>query len=363
MQISHPLVLKHLQQLLKTHTLNVDVSLMWLDFLKTETSFTTKKSLSKTMSVQGLDQRQAFVHQFLSEVDLDSMSDQEKTSIYQRVNDSIQPLVISDYLTNPYYKAVKPEAIQIEDWAITYQTLLPFQGCVYDDVKMNASTFVETTPIGYVDQPFPYLAIQQHQTTWMSVTPFEIHTMEPILKTLKGHVVALGLGLGYFAFMAALNPNVTHITVIEKDKTAIDLFLKYIFSYFPHPNKITIVHQDALDYVSVAKKNIDHVFVDIYHTADDGLPLYLMIKKKEPLWKNTVFSYWLEQSMLGLLRRYMFVFLSLPVKATLKVYPPWAVTLLENIKCVSKDTVIDSIFDLNQWLSSDHILKMIQQFP
>jgi hypothetical protein len=363
MLIKNASVAKGLETLQNTHVFNVMIAAMWLDFLKTETSFTTAKALSKTMKEQRLDLNQAFIYQFLAALDLDSLRELDKKNIQSRIRDSIQPLSIQDYRTNPYYQTVKPKPIQLDNWAITYQTLSPFQGCVYDDVRIDPSTFTETTPIGYVDQPFSYLAIQQDDTTWMSVTPFEIHTMEPILNTLHGHVVALGLGLGYFAFMAALNPKVSHITVIEKDKTAIALFLKYIFPFFPYPSKITIIHQDALDYVSLVKENVDHLFVDIYHTADDGLPLYLKIKRFEPHWKNTIFSYWLEHSMIGLLRRYLFISLSLDGMDSLNDYPHWAQTLLKAFNLMHEHVVLETLDDVHHWFSTENIHSIIQKLP
>ena len=361
------MIIKHapfnnlLEDFKQTHQLNITMSSMWLDFLQSTSSFTSKKSLLKTMNNQGIDQNQAFIFQFLEAIDLDQMSLLDKTKIQQRVQQSISPLSLAHYVSNPYYQIVRPQPMQVEDWAITYQTLQPFQGCVYDDVRIDPTTFIETTPIGYFHEPFTYLAIEQNNTTWMSVTPFEIHTMEPILKTLKGKVVALGLGLGYFAFMAALNPSVTHITVIEKDKTAIELFIKYIFPFFPHPTKITILHQDAFDYLSVVQNDVDFLFVDIYHSADDGLPLYLRIKKIEPLWKRTSFSYWLEQSMIGLIRRYQCISLSLDGKNSLKKYSPWAQTFLKSIDIIHQQITVESADHLHQWLSSENIHLMIQK--
>ena len=363
MNLSNPLVLKHLQHVQKTHGFNVDMSMMWLDFLKIKGSFTSSKSLSKTMKAQNLTLEQAYVFEFLSALDLEGLHPVARKKINDLITRSIKQLSIEDYHKNPYYQTVKPTPVELKDWSLTYDTLQPFQGCVYNDVIIDPLTYEETTPIGFIDQPFRYLAIHQKDTTWMSVTPFEIHTMEPILKTLKGRVVALGLGLGYFAFMAALNPNVTHVTIIEKDKTAIDLFLNHIFPFFPYPKKITIVHQDALIYLATPNPLVDHLFVDIYHTAEDGLPFYLSIKKIEPLWKKTVFTYWLEQSILGLLRRYMCIYLSLTAKTSLKAYPPFAITLLKNIDHVHQHTVINTVNDLNQWLSNASMLAMIQQFP
>jgi hypothetical protein len=46
------------------------------------------------------------------------------------------------------------------------------------------------------------------------------------------------------------------------------------------------------------------VFVDIYQTVEDGLPLYLKFKKIEANTNSHItWTYWLEASMLAMIRR------------------------------------------------------------
>jgi hypothetical protein len=59
----------------------------------------------------------------------------------------------------------------------------------------------------------------------------------------------------------------------------------------------------------------------------------------------------------------MCFYLSLTAKTSLKAYPPFAITLLKNIDHVHQHTVINTVNDLDQWLSNASMLAMIQQFP
>ena len=69
---------------------------------------------------------------------------------------------------------------------------------------------------------------------------------------------------------------------------------------------------DAFDYVNkeMIKENYDYAFVDLWHGGEDGLALYLKMNKFEHQHKNTKFLYWLEKSILALLRRCFLTILS-----------------------------------------------------
>lgn len=139
----------------------------------------------------------------------------------------------------------------------------------------------------------------------MSVTPFEIETMKNPIEKAQGSVLTLGCGMGYFAFMTSQKECVSKVTIIEKDPFVIQLFQKEILSYFPHKEKIEIVFADGIDYLQ--HKNIecyDLVFIDIYQTVDDGLPIYESLKKIESsLRPKQPWFYWLENSMKAMMKR------------------------------------------------------------
>ena len=224
----------------------------------------------------------------------------------------IQPINPEKYLKNPYVKTIKPSHTSLGKWQLKYEQYDAYQGFPLGDVRvLPEKGYREITPIGFSDKPFKFLTIQEKGTTWMSLTPFEIETMQPVIDQVHGHVLTFGLGLGYFAFMAALKPSVKKVTIIERDTHVISLFRTHLLPQFPYPEKIVIQPMDAIhDLTLIAKQDIyDHLFVDIYHDAVDGLQAYLAIKPQENMFHQTTVHYWLEASILALLRRYVLIYL------------------------------------------------------
>ena len=142
----------------------------------------------------------------------------------------------------------------------------------------------------------------------MTVTPNEIETMrEPIAKC-RGKVLTLGLGLGYFAFHASEKPEVERVVVIERSRDVIDIFKTYLLPQFPNGDKIEIVEADAFVYMEekMPHEGFDYVFCDLWHDASDGLEMYRKLKRYEILSPNTQFDYWIEPSLLSLLRHIVY---------------------------------------------------------
>ena len=130
----------------------------------------------------------------------------------------------------------------------------------------------------------------------MSVTPNEINTISPAASAARGRVLALGLGMGYYPYMALRNGAVSSVTVVERDENAIRLFEDCLRPFFPRGDALRVVRADALTYMrSDEAGNCDTVFCDIWHDVSDGLPLYGELKKLER--PGIRYFYWIEKSM------------------------------------------------------------------
>lgn len=242
---------------------------------------------------------------FLDVLDIDQ-DDNEFKNLSKRyhIND-IKKLDIKKYQENAYFKNIKINTEHFDKRTIKYSEYKPYECFLYDELYIEPSSFYkEITKIGYFDKPFKYIEVLENDVTWMSITPHEINTMDDDIKAVTGDILVLGLGLGYFPYMAALKSEVKSITIIEKDKRVIELFTKYILPQF-NTNKIKIIEDDALSYLNNSKEKYDFVYCDLYHNAIDGLPLYIKVKSFEESMKNTKFLYWIETSILALLRRYL----------------------------------------------------------
>jgi hypothetical protein len=175
------------------------------------------------------------------------------------------------------------------------------------DVQVDdKNAYEEITPLGFSRQPFLYPCLLKQDSIWMSVTPFEIETMKNTIRIAKGNVLTLGCGMGYVALMMSQKADVRSVTIVEKDLVVLTMFEQHILPQIPHRHKIKLIHQDAFDYLgnTFNLDNVEMVFVDIYQTVEDGLPLYLKFKKIEANTNSHItWTYWLEASMLAMIRR------------------------------------------------------------
>lgn len=244
-----------------------------------------------------------FYKKFLNCLDIEE-NDEEYRQINQvcRIN-KIEKLDQNNYVNDEYYKIISRLNGKAGDCYFANLKYLPFEGFVYNELEIDENTFAEHTPIGYFDKEFVYPALIQNDTIWMSIIPHEIETMKEPIKNAKGHVLVLGLGLGYYLFHILNKKEVLSVDVIEFDKKVINLFNQYLLNKFPHQEKINIIHADGIEYLKNNKKKYDYVFSDIWHNVGDGEMLYLKIKALEKFYPTTQFDYWIERSILAMLRR------------------------------------------------------------
>ena len=214
---------------------------------------------------------------------------------------SLEKLDYEKYANNEYAKAIKGVG-KYKDCSLEYLSYEPYQIFPSDDISVDG--YKEVNHIGYFDKKFSYLALLKNNEIWMSLNPNEIKTMEPYIEKAQGHVLVLGLGMGYVAYMMANKKEVKSVTVIEKDSNVINIFNNLLWPGFNNKEKIKIINDDALSYLKRKQRDFNYIFADIWHSPDDGLPLFLKIKKI-----NRHVDCWLEVSMYALLRRCMFTLL------------------------------------------------------
>ena len=267
------------------------------------------------------------------------------------------------YLNNPFANHTLIASQSSKGWRLVQESYRPFQMFVCGDVTTNEKTnFLEKNPIGFFKEPFQYLALKKNNVIWMSITPFEIETMKATLSAANGTVIALGLGLGYFATMAAMKLNVDKIIVVEKDIDVITLYQRHLQSILPNQHKITIIQADAYEYLQGTIK-ADHIFVDIYRTSEDGLPIYNAFKKIEMNRKDINWHYWLQDSILGLFRRYLMIYLDEQLQGlTNDNYQPTSRIedkILAQIHLLNQNVIISSLSQIRTWLSDENIKEML----
>jgi hypothetical protein len=365
MKIDQSIAIKEkINQLAQTQTFNIALAHQVIDFIFSNPPSIKKTQLVKKMKDDLLSDIDAYQSLLLSQCLKDPVIKQHPDLLALSMKPHLHQLDPTSFISNPFYQRVKPHPITKGKWQLGYETYVPYQGVLTGDVITHSlHHHLETTPLGYFLNPFYYLVIKQQDVTWMSVTPFEINTMAPVIDKMRGNVITLGLGLGYFASMAALKPEVKEVLVIEKDQHVIDIFLKQIYPYLENKEKIKIHHEDAFDFLRNNTRPFDHLFVDIHHTAEDGLPMYIRMKKLEKLSRSGQWHYWLESSIISLFRRYMIIFLQEQLLSFDASHYQNTNTFEEQIYrglyLIHEKKSMDTEKELEHWLSTDSIKTII----
>ena len=204
----------------------------------------------------------------------------------------------AEFESDAYYKTAKFGDTETNGWRLTELICEPYEAFICGDPERLPDGRI-LPKIGYFERGFRYPAVLEDGREWMTLMPNEIITTKPHIEKAYGKVLTFGLGLGYFAFHASLKPNVSAVTVVERDENVIKLFEDNILPQFPYKNKINIVCSDAFEF---AKSNFksgkyDFVFTDIWHDASDGVELYLKMKGYEKLSPKTEYGYWIEDTL------------------------------------------------------------------
>ncbi|MBP2314463.1 hypothetical protein [Azospirillum soli] len=101
--------------------------------------------------------------------------------------------------------------------------------------------------------------------TWMSMTPMEIESQEIGCRFASGNTIVMGLGMGWAAANAALNPAVTEVTVVEFDPEVIGLVESMgVFAQLPPEvtAKLRVLQGDATAYVP--DRPVETLLADIW---------------------------------------------------------------------------------------------------
>ena len=240
-----------------------------------------------------------------------SKMDAEEKSAFARVQvgyglDELTLLNEEDYRKDPYYQkvcAAMRKELQIGSWTLSMKSYRPYELFVYDEVRpTTVNPYSSYSPLGYFQSAFPYPALEKDERVYMSLIPHEMNTMKEAISKAHGKVLTMGLGMGYFAFMASNKEDVKSLTILERDIAVIKIFKEMFLPLFDHPEKIKIVQiEDALSYET--EEPFDYCFMDLHHDAEDGLPLYISLLKKKGL--ANVVDVWIEKALLAYFRRYL----------------------------------------------------------
>lgn len=95
------------------------------------------------------------------------------------------------------------------------------------------------------------IALVRGTDTWMSLTPFERGSQILGVEAAEGHVVIMGLGMGWVAAETALREGVSRVTIVERDPDVIAIHRELdLFARLPGRagEKVRIIEASAYDW-------------------------------------------------------------------------------------------------------------------
>lgn len=200
-----------------------------------------------------------------------------------------------EVLEDPYYRAVRAPHGRAGDFRLGTADLLPFEFFQAYHETYDAGEPFTYASAGFFTDTVRFPVLFERDTVWMSIVLSEIRSMAPDIARARGRVVTYGLGLGYFAFMAAEKPEVESVTAVELDPAVIRLFEENILPQFPHKEKIHIVRADAYDFIEKQEDGAyDFAYADFWAGVRDGTELYLRLVPLAARFRKTQFAYWIE---------------------------------------------------------------------
>jgi hypothetical protein len=104
----------------------------------------------------------------------------------------------------------------------------------------------------------------------MSITPMELESQSHHAFAAHGDVLIGGLGMGVLAYNVAQKPEVSKVTVIERDASIIAM-LKVVAEAWPDAwrSKVRIIHGDAFATTEAAPCSYDVALFDIWPMVGD----------------------------------------------------------------------------------------------
>ena len=280
--------------------LNLQALELMSGYLTQHPRFITARDVDEVAAC-GVAREEAVVQLLCAACGLDARRPLDRRMIEQFVRPSLARLEPEPLLQNPYMRCIRfPQAVQGR-WEMTRMAYEPYELFVRDDL-LCLPDGREIPRLGYFDRRCAYPAVLEGGREWMTVTPNEVATMAPALSQVRGRVAVMGLGLGYFAFMASEKNDVRAVTVVERDADVIALFERHLLPQFAHREKVRLVRADAFDLAQAGLDGFDCAFVDLWHDVSDGAPMYLRMKALEARSPGVRFFYWIETSIRCFLR-------------------------------------------------------------
>lgn len=201
------------------------------------------------------------------------------------------------FMNEPYLRNVDLKEVKLNDISIKKIVYEENEFC-FTNVYSQDENLLRKYSIGVFDGIVNTYGMYENDKLIATINPMEINIRANALRNVDKNALVVGLGLGYFPYMASLKKDVNKITIIEENEDVIRIFKENIFPFFENKEKIAIVHDDVTNY----KKYISgHNFVVVDNLENNEIDqnLYKVLITYENDFPNTKFFYSFEDCFLN----------------------------------------------------------------
>ena len=274
----------------------------------------------------------------------------------------------NEFEENAYLKNIRISDEKEGRFRLTTKKYEPYRFMFYDAPYYLKGTSISLPSVGCFKNEFSYPCIVDGNTEWMSITPYEIYTMQEHIDKAKGNVLLLGCGIGYYAYMTSCKEDVSSITIIEKNKDIAGIFKNYILPQFENKDKITVLEEDAFAFFEeLPDGKFDTCFADIYEGMGN-FDFYYRLREVFCRFKKMKVSYLHEESFLS----YAVSFAALEIMESFARERKAANTIFPNIperekrlktyiSRLLKNEEIEKAEDVNYYLNTKNLLKLMNK--
>ena len=151
------------------------------------------------------------------------------------------------FQNEPYLRNVDLKEVKLNDISIKKIVYEENEFC-FTNVYSQDENLLRKYSIGVFDGIVNTYDMYENDKLIATINPMEINIRANALKNVDKNVLVVGLGLGYFPYMASLKKDVNKITIIEENEDVIRIFKENILPFFENKEKIAIVHDDVTNY-------------------------------------------------------------------------------------------------------------------
>lgn len=212
-----------------------------------------------------------------------------------------------------------------------------------------------------MDGNFEAIYLYQDDQDWMVDAPSEATTNNLPASKAHGKVLTFGLGIGYFIYMAMMNPKVEEITVVESSEEVIAMFQRFLYPQFPQDIPLHIIHGDAYDYFNEEFiSQYDYSYTDIWLSSQDGLQIIKkLLHQYNPPFNDS--DFWIEDSCLEIMWTLIFMcFDALAHQQDVQVNPQYEDEMNKIVSYFSSiNEEIDSVDTLKFYMYDTETIRKI----